>query len=474
MRRPTTIVGMLLHLARHRVARAPRVALLGVATALAGLGSLAVGSVARVPDAQPPAVDAQTHVHVEPFGGRCQASGVFCVSDLVCGRGDHCVDPHGLAARLATMRGPGSLEDAIPITPSLAWNGEGWSVAWSALEEEQADLYFARTDAAGRRIGQPVRVTRSASLKVLPSLAASPGGYALTWTEIGDDGVTAWVQRLDRNGASRGTPVRLSSQQGLGLASRAVWNGHDYAFAWYNASSATDLAIRFARINEAGEAVGDARNLAERVMPMGLFDLRSMGDGYGAAWSDQGSRGGQGQTVFVRVGAGGEASQPTRVAPGSNGTVALTWAGRHFGAVWEDALSLDDEEAPRSRLAFAGVAPGQIAVPRRELTPRDAYVTQASIAWSGAQYGLAWARIGDDGADVFFNRLDAQGAPGRTPVRLTQGAIGIFPSMAWSGSEFAVVWTHIGARGIQLRLGRINADGRRVGDDVTLADVAMR
>lgn len=461
---------MLVHLARTQVARAPRVAA-AISVGLVSVGFLGVVAVTSKPSSQP-AVHAPHRAalaRVQVAGGTCAASGAFCVSDLTCGRGDRCVDRHAVSSLLARGLGPGPLDDALPISPSLVWNGEGWAVVWSAIDEETAEIFFARASATGQRIGPPIRLTRGASLKVLPSLAASPDGYAVTWTDVSDD-ITAWVLRLDKAGNPRGPATKVSPQQGLDLASRVVWNGHDYALAWYHASSSSDLTIRFARLGADGNRVGEERAVAERVIPTGLFDLRSMGDGYGLGWSAQGPRGDAGQTVFARVGAGGEASQPFRVAPaqGQNGTVALAWAKGNFGVVWEDALSLD-EDAPLSRLAFAGVGATAVTVPRRELTPRDAYFTQASLAWGSTQYGLTYARIGGDGADVFFNRLDAQGVPARTPIRFTQGALGLFPSLAWSGSEFAVAWTHIGARGIQLRLARVNADGRRVGDDVTLA-----
>lgn len=472
MRRPVTVTGMLVHLARGYVARAPRAAAMiaaGVVGA-AALGLVASHNCCPSRHAQRPAAHARAFSRVQVGGGTCAASGVFCVGDLSCGRGDRCVDTHGVSSLLARASNePGTRDDALPISPSLVWNGEGWAVAWSAIDEETAEIYFARAGANGQRIGQPVRLTRGSSLKVLPSLAASPDGYAVTWTDVGDD-ITSWVLRLDRAGNPRGAATKVSQQPGIDLASRVVWSGHDYALAWYHASSPSELSIRFARVGTDGGRVGEERAAAEHVIPTGLFDIRSMGDGYGLGWSAQGPRGDAGQTVFARVGAGGESSPPFKVAnaQGQNGNVSLAWAKGHFGFVWEDAVSLD-EDAPLSRLAFAGVAPGSIAVPRRELTPRDAYFTQTSLAWSGAQYGLTYARIGGDGADVFFNRLDAQGVPARNPIRFTAGALGLFPSLAWSGSEFAVAWTHLGARGIQLRLARVNSEGRRVGDDVAIA-----
>ncbi len=472
MRRPDTIPGMLLHLARAYASRSPRAA--GAAAAALALGSaVAVSTLwtaAPHRAVQHHPEHGSGHRAVQLAGGACRATGAFCVSDLSCGPRDRCVDPRGLMATIARATPPGARDDALPISPSVVWNGEGWAFTWSAIDEETAEIYFARASATGQRLGQPVRLTRSSSLKLLPAIAASPDGYAITWTDVGDD-ITAWVLRLDRAGNPRGAPARVSPQQGLDLASRVVWNGHDYALAWYHASSPTDLGIRFARIGPDGNRVGDERAVAEKILPTGLFDLRSMGDGYGVGWSAQTPRSETAHTLFARVGAGGEAGQPFRVATtqGQNGTVSLAWAGRHFGMVWEDNVSLDDEETPLSRLAFAGVAPGSLAVPRRDLTPRDAYFTQTTLAWTGSQYGLTYARIGGDGADVFFNRLDAQGAPARNPIRLTQGALGLFPALGWSGTEFGVAWTHLGARGIQLRFARVNAEGKRVGDDVAIA-----
>ncbi len=472
MRRPVTISGMLVHLARAYVARSPRVV---GAIALGFVGATSVGLVATrgacpSQHSSHAGIASRVLARAQIAGGACAASGVFCVSDVTCGRGDRCVDPRGVMGLVARASDPGVRDDELPISPSVVWNGEGWAVAWSAIDEENAEIYFARTTATGQRIGAPIRLTRGASLKVLPSLAASSDGYAVTWTDVGED-VTAWVLRLDKAGNARGAPTKVSPQQGLDLASRVVWNGHDYALAWYHASSASDLSVRFARIGLDGGRVGEEKAVAERVIPTGLFDFRSMGDGYGLGWSAQGARGGNGQTLFARIGAGGEPSQPLRVAQAQdqNGTVALSWQGAHFGMVWEDALSLDEDDTPLSRLAFAGVTPSTIAVPRRELTPRDAYFTQATLAWGGTQYGLTYARIGGDGADVFFNRLDAQGAPSRSPIRFTAGALGLFPSMAWSGREFGVAWTHIGARGIQLHFARVNSEGKRVGDDVAIA-----
>lgn len=466
MRRPTTIPGMLLFLARQSLARSATAR--GLALAALGATVLAVGAATMH---RAPAAEHHAPRHVAPLGvGLCAASGAVCVSDLTCGRGDRCVDSHDLRGLIARVRAPGTRDDEIPLFPSLVWNGEGYAAAWSGLSDDNADLWFARASAAGQRIGQPVRLTRSPSVKAFASLATSPAGYGLAWTDIRDDDVSVWFARLNRSGALQGEAARLPAPGGADLLPRVVWNGHEYAVIWYHLAS-SDLSLRLARVAPDGTRVDGEKIIVPQTIPSGAPGFAWNGDAYGIGWSAVASRGDQAQTLFTRVGAGGEASAPFRVVQhrGQNGNVTLAWARDHFGLVWEDDVSLEDEEAPISRLAFAGVKPDALAVPRRDITQRDALYTQATLAWTGSQYGLTWARVGSDGADVFFGRLDARGAMQGAPLKLTAGALGIFPSLAWSGTEFAAVWTHLGARGFQLRFGRIDTNGRRVGGDTVLA-----
>lgn len=467
-RRPTTIPAMLLHLARLHPARATVAAL-----SVTAVGAL-VGGLALRPAPAAPASPGLTSAARSVLGvGVCSTRPLVCVSDATCGAGGRCVDAHDLRGLVMRHRAPGASEDEIPVFPTMTWSGEGYGLAWSGLSDESADVWFARASAAGQRLGSPVRVTRSSSVKIFPAVAASPAGYAITWTDISDDGdISVWMQRLDRAGAAQGQPARIPQAAGLALLPRVVWNGREYAVLWYHLASPSDVSVRFARFTPDGARVGSDSTVVAQALPTGAPGFAWMGDAYGAAWSAMAPRGNEGQTLFTRIGAGGEGGTPFRVATvnGQNGAVSLTWAKGHFGAVWEDNISLDDEETPLGRLAFAGVTPTSLAVPRRDLTPRDALYTQPTVAWTGAQYGLTWARVSSDGADVFFRRLDDRGQNVGDVIKLTAGAIGIFPTLAWSGTEFAVAWTHLGARGFQLRFGRIDANGRRVGGDAVIAD----
>lgn len=480
-RRPTSIPAMLLHLARLYPRHAAGVVAVAAGVVVTvGLASSSVSSstsverVGAVATTASQATASQTTASRTVLGvGVCSTRPVLCVSDATCGAGARCVDPHDLRGLVLRHRSPGVRDDGIPVFPSMVWAGEGYGLAWSGLSDEGTEVWFARASAAGQRLGAPLRVTRSPSQKVFPVVVASPAGYLVAWTDLRDDGdVSVWMQRLDRGGATQGQPVRIPQEAGLSFLPRAVWNGREYAVVWYHLASQRDFSLRLARFTPDGARVGADSTISTQILPTGAPGFAWMGDGYGVAWSTLAPRGGEGQTLLAGVGVGGDAAPPFRITGvrGQNGAVALAWAKGHFGAVWEDDITLDDEDDLLGRLAFAGVTPSALVVPRRELTPRDALYSQPSLVWTGTQYGFTWARVGDNGADVFFRRLDDKGQGVGAPLKFTAGALGLFPTLAWSGTEFAVAWTHLGARGFQLRLGRIDGNGRRVGGDTVIVD----
>jgi hypothetical protein len=45
------------------------------------------------------------------------------------------------------------------LLPSLAWNGREFGIAWTDVRGGGIDVWFARYDAQGRRVGEEVRVS---------------------------------------------------------------------------------------------------------------------------------------------------------------------------------------------------------------------------------------------------------------------------------------------------------------------------
>ncbi len=465
-RRPTSIPGMLLHLARLDAARRPR------RWRMAGLGALALGLAAPIalrsptPPTPPPAAHRPART-VLVAGGQCARTGAFCASDLTCGRGDRCVDATGLSARLmASVR-----DDADAwISPTLTATSDGWALAFLGIEDERLDIWFARLQGDGRRVGNARRLTNADSVKLMPDLAAGANGFALAYTEINEDAVATRLQRLGADGAAQGAPVNLGSDS-FSFGGRVAWNGREYAAAWYGISAVTQMSAKLARYAPDGTRVGGDSTLHSRFAATGTLGLAFTGDAYGIAFNTFIPREERSETLFLRAGAGGEASAPLKVAQRRErcGSAALAWSGRNFGMVWEDELSAEDDDTPLDRLSFAAVSPGRVDVPRRDLTQRNRFQVQPVMAFGGGVYALAWTTIGDDGLDVWLARLDSEGKLLGTPLQVTRNSMGLLPSLAWNGREFGIAWTDVRGGGIDVWFARYDAQGRRVGEEVRVS-----
>ncbi len=474
MRRPTTIVGMLLHLARLN----PRPVALGAcaltAVAALGLGVTLGRSLTPEPAVTPraPAVDLRVGALLTP--GRCLVSGAVCVHDVTCGGRDRCVDETNLRARIAAHRAaaPRDEDPVATISPSLARNGDAWGVAWAGFFDEHVDLYFARLGADGRRVGNPVRLTRSSTMKIAPQLVRGRTGWLITWTDVGEADVTSYALRLKDDGSPDGSPVKVSNAGGIQILPRAVWNGSEYALTWLDLGVMQQMSVRFQRLSTSGGRVGSESTLARGQFVTGIPSLGFMGDGYGYGWTHYHGRDDRSTARFARVGAGGAVTATVNVAQGQGraGGATVAWSGSRFGMAWEDDVKAEDEDSLESAIAFAAIGARDVEAPRVNVTQRDALHLQPDVAYAGEQYGLAYTRISADGAFVMLGRLDANGAlRGRAAAVNPNDSFALFPSISAAGQGFALAWTQIGRDGVVTVFARVGADGQRVGNPVIVA-----
>jgi hypothetical protein len=101
-----------------------------------------------------------------------------------------------------------------------------------------------------------------------------------------------------------------------------------------------------------------------------------------------------------------------------------------------------------------------------------------AVAWSGAEYLVAWEDSRNDPArktDIFGRRVSAAGAPQGTDFRIsgTNALDQEFrPAVAWGDTEYLVVWEdsrNSGARGIDVRGRRVSAAGEPEGKDIRIS-----
>ncbi len=466
MRRPDSIVGLTLHLARQRFGAAAfrRAALAAGALTLGAATFVATRSAAPVAPA--PAAHAR-HAHLWTVG-QCARSQQVCVADAMCSTGDRCVDPLHLDARV--QRRVDAHDEAIHIYPHVVPDGDGYGVAWTAITDEESDIWFARLDAEGKRRGPAVQLTRGGSVRLRPRVARGPAGWAVGWLDVSDDGLSSYLLRLDAEGRPQGTPARVGSGD-LNLLSEVVASGGQYGLAYLSASAANQMSVHLARIGQDGVAIGAPLTIATNQLVLGTVGLAAANERWFVGWNHFVPRDERAET-FAAVVNGTTVSTPVRLDAhaGRNGSLAVDWSNGQVGAVWEDTFEEADDDSFRNGLVFGGLSNATTAIPRKPVTDRRGIVFQPTLAGAGAQHGLVFTRLDDDTPTVQFGRLNPQGAAVGAIAQLnSRTSLAALGALAFNGRNFAAAWTQIDRDGITLRFARLDANGRRVGSEVPIS-----
>lgn len=467
MRRPDSIVGLTLHLARQRFGAA------AVRRAGAIAGALGLGTIAAValhhPSAPPvaPRPAVRSHAHLWTVG-QCARTQLVCVSDAMCSSGDRCVDPLRLDARV--QQRVDAHDEAVHIYPHVVADGEGYGVAWTAIADEEADIWFARLDAEGKRRGAAVQLTRGGSVRLRPRVARGANGWAVGWIDVSDEGLASYVQRLDAEGRPQGTAARVGSGD-FALLSEVVAAGPQYGLAYLSASSQQAMTVHLARITQDGTAVGAPLTVAANQLVLGTVGLAAANERWFVGWNHFVPRDERAETLAAVVN-GTTVATPVRLDAhaGRNGSLALDWSNGQVGAVWEDTFEETDDDSFRNGLVFGGLSNATTAIPRKAVTDRRGIVFQPTLAGAGAQHGLVFTRLDDETPTVQFGRLNPQGtAVGAISQINSRTSLAALGALTWNGRNFAAAWTQIDRDGIGLRFVRLDAQGRRVGAEVPIA-----
>ena len=463
MRRPDSIIGLTVHLARQRFgARSlQRAALLAGA-----LGTGAVSFAALHHGAPPPVARASVRAAQWSLG-RCAQARIACVSDAMCGAGDRCVDPLRLGARVRAIT---PRDETVSVYPHLAVDGDGYGVVWSAVSQDAADIWFARLDGEGKRRGAPVQLTRGGSLRLRPRLARGARGWAVGWLDVSEDGIASHVLRLDATGAPQGAPVVIGAGDLAVLSDVVAGGGGQYGVAYFSATPARQISVHLARFNQDG-AVGAPITVAGNQLVLGMVGLAAINDTFALGWNHFVPRDERAETFVARVAADGSVSTPVRLDAhaGRNGSIALDAPSGQIGAVWEDQFD-DSDDTFRNALAFGGVSAAGAALPRKTVTDRRAVNVEPNLVAAGAQHGLVFTRLDDDTPTVQFARLNGDGALLGALTQLNgRASLGALGSVVWNGRTYAAAWTQLDTDGISIRFARLDANGRRVGAEVPIS-----
>lgn len=270
---------------------------------------------------------------------------------------------------------------AMTATPDFCTN---YHMAWVDERDGNREIYFGRYSVMTLPGVSNVRITNAAYNSIMPALAriSSTGDVGLVWSDSRGENPEIYYARLDDGGGRITSDIRITDTSSQSIDPSIVWSGSEFGLAWRESMN----SIYFTRI-----ATDGARTASD---------------------------------VLVYSGSTYDEKSP-----------ALQWTGSQYGLAWVRYDSFSSGLVPVP-ISFAVISSTGVVESLQEY-PVQATAPPA-LAWTGSEYGLAYASDGD----VFLDRVAIDGTLIGTPAVHTAGGNILDVDIAWNeGDElFGVTW----------------------------------
>lgn len=352
-------------------------------------------------------------------------------------------------------------EFADSLTPSVVWNGDEFAVAWSDQRYATPEIHFARlrdpsNPGAGREV---VRVTTesagSAAANESPSLAWDGARYWVAWTRTGGGAPSVRVAAITPSGtagATVGTPVTVSAGT-AGYVARAslvaipASEGGGLAVAWEDDRTGDNPEVYFARLDASGARVGaEVRVTNDGGLSGSPRLVHGPANTLAIAWIDE-RDGAGGDVYFTRLtpaGARVTGATDLRVTRDPNATSrpAIAYDGAGYGLAWENDVTTPDRPAVFFTILDATGARRTADLRLSSNLPSGA-ARHPTVAFGGGEFLVAWDddRPPHVGGDLAIQRITTAGTRAHAEAFLYEdGDASRRPALAWSGTQFVVAW----------------------------------
>ena len=256
----------------------------------------------------------------------------------------------GSDVRLTDAAGPST-------SPAVAWNGDDFAVVWSDDRDGSTpDLYFVRATVNGTIVGVEKRITTAAMPSLGVSLVWTGSEYGLAWHDFRDGDPEIYFARLDASGTKIGEDLRVTESVGQSFRPSLQWTGTSYALSW-NDNESGDHEIYLARLSATGEPLGTTRVTSSAGESL-FSSLAWTGSGFGVIWNDSRTPAG---VYFARLAPDGAVVGTEKLVAdgaGIGGQRSLTWTGSEHVMSFEDDAD-GDYDVFVARLDESGTALGE-------------------------------------------------------------------------------------------------------------------
>ncbi len=221
-------------------------------------------------------------------------------------------------------------------SPALAFSGSELGVAWQDSKDGNWEIYFTRMAMDGTEMTSDTRITNDAQFSNTPSLAWSGSEYGLAWYDGRDTPAQVYFARIAADGTKVGSDIRITDTAGGADHPSMAWTGSEYGVAFLGAISG-EVDLYLARVAPDGTRIGTDARVAGGAFGAFFPDLEWANGAFHLAWADP--RNGNKEIYYARLDPEGTmTSSEIRISEGIQESTmpAITWTGSEIVVFWDD------------------------------------------------------------------------------------------------------------------------------------------
>ncbi|WP_437971826.1 hypothetical protein WMF04_22130 [Sorangium sp. So ce260] len=301
-------------------------------------------------------------------------------------------------------------------TPSIAWTGAGFAIAWQERGADEGDIHLAAVDAEGNRLREEV-IDAGPGVSSHPSVHRDGGGLLVLWQDQDGTGSVVRGRRATLEGVPEGAAFELVQSGAAESWPIAAAGQEGIVLAWMDAGGSLLGSL------DSG-ALGNATALDQAQFPA----VASDGERTVLAWTQGDALGfarqGQGSAPLDRIAHQGVDAKLTRVALGGDDAFVV-WEDTRTGTEQIRAIQISAQNEV-SREALVSRAGGSANWP--------------ALAWTGRSLAVAYYQFRDGPPAVFVTLLNRDLSPAGAELEASGGAPARYPALAWTGQELAIAY----------------------------------
>ncbi len=310
-----------------------------------------------------------------------------------------------------------------------------------------------------------VRISTNGDCYGDSSLISIGNQYGVVW--VSDNNL--YFAKISKLGAKIGLSSLITNESDLMYWLSLVWTGTEYGVVWNDCRNGI-YEIYFTRISVSGLKVGNDTRISDddghnSYKP----SLVWTGSEYGVSWEDE--RNGNREIYFTKINASGsKIGNDTRISADDDHNsfnASLVWTGSEYGVAWGD----DQNEYYETYFARINASGSKIGYDTRISANDDYDSFNPSLVWTGSEYGVAWHDYRDEDYEIYFARISPSGLKigYDTRISINDDYDSLNPSLVWTGAEYGVSWEDYRNGDREIYFARISSSGLKIGNDTRIS-----